>query len=155
MMQRIKDIFICFMTKLHKKKSVLCLLWILFCLFVPLKSAYPYCLDFLWGPVSNFFHTEGCFDYLVTCTTEAEGLDAVSKLTSLGFSFDKNNETNTVFEKSACYTYSEGVCVAIVICYTEWYVVDVVPQPFPIDPNIGIGSGTGSGGGCYNSTAGH
>lgn len=136
-MQKIKDKLICFMIKRHRKKRVIFLFSLLFCLFAPAQSAYPFCDDFMWG--WNIFPAYGCYDYIASCTSEAEVLDIKTDLTGrFGFTFVKVDET----VNSACYTYSQGACIAISICYTEFDSVVTILLPCPCcnsaDPCCGI-----------------
>ncbi len=131
------------MTKQLGKKSAFIMVWLSLCLFAPVKSAYPYCLDLLFAPVADFFPTYGCFDYMAMCTTEMEALDIMGSVNAAGFSpFVTSGED----EHGACYVYTYGYCIAITICYTEWDPIVNVPEPPPSDPNICEAAG-GTGGG--------
>lgn len=140
MMQRIKDMLICFMTKRYGIKSVLTLLSLLFCLFAQPKSAYPNCDGYVFS--LGIWPVQGCFSFVYDCGSEAEAQDVVSYFNSLGFSFAESDLPGRLCE-GACYVAILNACTGGSVC---WYECNVVKPP-PPDPNIcGTGSGSAAAG---------
>lgn len=118
MMQGIKNIIGRLMTKRHRKKSVLILLWILFCLFAPPKLAYSGCYGYTYG--GFFFPTIGCYTFGYDCTSEAEALDLVGVASGLGMSIVNNGDQDAGFScHGGCYIAELNACTGGSICWFE------------------------------------